>query len=142
VKKSIAAIAGVHSYLFFCWLDGAPTLTAKQLESDMVVYFRGLAEQRGQNNGFKPDPAKVSASYSPDPTGSQSLGGAAASSFKGVVSIYDTHGKIINLNSEVVACVCPGSNHTAAFFGMSLQPRQEAIWKGIDAVRDSFRCSR
>jgi hypothetical protein len=28
------------------------------------------------------------------------------------------------------------------FFGMSLQPRQEAIWKSIDAVRDSFRCSR
>ena len=131
-----------HSYLFFWWLDGTTPLNGKQLESDMVVYFQGLAEQRGQRNGFKPDPAKVSASYSADPVGSQTLGGAPASSFKGVVSIYDTHGKVINLNSEVVTGVCPGSNHTAAFFGMSLQPRQEAIWKSIDAVRDSFRCSR
>src|SRR5579864_4688071 len=81
-----------HSYLFFWWLEGAPALTAKQLESDMVVYFRGLAEERGQNNGFKADLSRVSASYSADPTGSQTLGGAAASSFKGVVSIYDTHG--------------------------------------------------
>jgi hypothetical protein len=38
--------------------------------------------------------------------------------------------------------VCPGSNHTAAFFGISMQPRQEAIWKRIDAIRDSFLCSR
>lgn len=131
-----------HSYLFFWWLGGTAPLTAKQLESDMVVYFQGLAEQRGQRNGFKPDPAKVSARYSADATGSQSLSGAPASSFQGMVSIYDPHGKVINLDSEVVTGVCPGSNHTAVFFGMSMQPRQEAIWKRIDAVRDSFRCSR
>jgi hypothetical protein len=70
------------------------------------------------------------------------LGAAPASSFKGVVSIYDTHGKIITLNSEVVTGVCPGSNHTMAFFGISMQPRQDAIWQRIDAMRDSFRCSR
>jgi len=38
--------------------------------------------------------------------------------------------------------VCPGLNHTVAFFGISMQPRQEAIWQRIDAMRDSFRCSR
>ena len=70
------------------------------------------------------------------------LGAAPASSFKGVVSIYDTHGKIITLNSEVVTGVCLGSNHTMAFFGISMQPRQDAIWRRIDAMRDSFRCSR
>jgi len=131
-----------HSYLFFWWLDGTPTLTAKQLESDMVVYFQGLAEQRGKRNGFQPDASKVAASYSADPAGPQNFGGATASSFKGVVSIYDTHGKVIDLNSEVVTGVCPGSDHTVAFFGMSMQPRQEGIWKSIDTVRDSFRCSR
>jgi len=131
-----------HSYLFFWWLDGTAPITVKQLESDMVVYFRGLAEQRGHNKGFKPDPAKVSANYSADPAGSQTLGEAAASSLKGLVSIYDTHGKIVRLNSEVVTAVCPGSTHTAAFFGMSQQPRTEGIWKSIDAVRDSFRCNR
>jgi hypothetical protein len=131
-----------HTVVYFWWLDGAPPLTARQLESDMVVYFQGLAEQRGQRNGFKPDPAKITASYAADPTGAHTLGAAPASSFKGVVSIYDTHGKIITLNSEVVTGACPGSNHTAAFFGVSVQSRQEAIWKSIDAMRDSFRCSR
>jgi hypothetical protein len=131
-----------HSYLFFWWLDGAPSLSAKQLESDMVTYFRGLAQQRGKNNGFKPDLSKISASYRADPAGAHSLGGADATSFQGVVSIYDTHGKIINLNSEVGTCVCSGSNHTVVFFGMSLEPRQQGIWKAIDGVRDGFRCSR
>lgn len=131
-----------HSYLFFWWLDGTTPLTAKQLESDMVVYFQGLAEQRGQRGGFKPDPTKITASYAADPTGSHTLGAAPASSFQGSVIIYDTHGKLITLNSEVVTGACPGSNHTAAFFGMSMQPRQEEIWKHMDAARDSFRCSR
>jgi hypothetical protein len=44
------------------------------------------------------------------------------------------------LNSEVVAAACPGSNHTALFFGMSLEPRGSEIWKDLDAVRDTFRC--
>ena len=131
-----------HSYVFFWWLKGETTINSKQLESDMVTYFRGLAEQRGKNNGFEPDPSKVSASYSADPAGPSMWGGIAANSFRGTVNIYDTHGKIINLNSEVVTCVCPGSNHIAAFFGMSLQPRQEAIWKAIDGIRDSFLCAR
>jgi len=131
-----------HSYLFFWWLEGTSALTSKELESNMVAYFQGLAEQRGRNNGFRPDLSQISASYSIDPAGKQTFGGAPAISFKGLVTIYDTHGKVINLNSEVVTTVCPGSNHTAAFFGMSQQPRQESIWKHIDAVRDSFRCSR
>jgi hypothetical protein len=89
-----------------------------------------------------PDPSKIAANYSADPAVSQLLGGAAASSFKSVVSIYDTHGKVISLNSEVVATLRPGSNHTTAFFEMSMQRRDEGIWKSIDKVRDSFRCSR
>jgi hypothetical protein len=131
-----------HSYLFFWWLDGTPTLTPKQFASDMLVYFKGLAEQRGRNHNFKPDPSKVTASYDPDPAGPPTLGGAPAGSFKGVVNIYDPRGQIIRLNSEVVTAVCPGSNHTVTFVGMSMQTRPAAIWKTIDTVRDSFRCSR
>ena len=131
-----------HSYLFLWWLEGAVPLNAKQLESDMAPYFQGLAEQRGRNHGFTPDLSQVVASYNSEPSGLHTFGGVAANSFQGVVSIYDPHGKVIKLNSEVVTCVCPASNHTAAFFGMSEEPRSEGIWKQIDAVRDSFRCSR
>jgi hypothetical protein len=37
-----------HSYLFFWWIEGGNAFTARQLESDMLVYFRGLAEERGK----------------------------------------------------------------------------------------------
>jgi hypothetical protein len=131
-----------HSYTFFWWLDGAMTVTAKQLESDMVVYFQGLAAQRGRNHGFKPDPSRISAGYRAAPTGPQTIGGTAASNFQGIVTIYDSRGKLIKLNSEVVAGVCPGAHHTIVFFGMSQQSGQAAIWKHIDAVRDSFHCAR
>ncbi len=130
-----------HSYVFFWWLEGAKEFTAEQIQSDMLVYFRGLAEQRGRNNGFTPDPSRVSASYAADAEGARTLGGAAAKSLHGEVAIYDTHGKVIALHSEVVSAVCPASGHTAAFFGMSGEPPGEGIWKALDAVRDSFRCS-
>lgn len=129
-----------HSYLFFLWLEGAPPLSARQLEADMLVYFRGLAEERSKNYGFTADPSKVTAAYKEEPAASRKFGGAAAREFSGTVSIWDTHGKVITLNSEVVAVVCPGSNHTAMFFGMSLEPRDGEMWKQIDAIRDTFQC--
>jgi hypothetical protein len=131
-----------HSYLFFLWLEGTPALSAKQLESDMLVYFRGLAGERGRNYGFAPDSSKVAASYTEDAGAQRKFGGAAARTFSGTVTLWDTHGKLITLNSEVVAAVCPGSNHTAMFFGMSLEPRDGEMWKQIDLVRDSFHCGR
>jgi len=84
----------------------------------------------------------VSAAYKEDPAASGTFGGAAARAFSGTVSIWDTHGKVITLNSEAVSTVCPGSNHTAMFFGMSLEPRDGEMWKQVDAIRDTFRCSR
>lgn len=131
-----------HSYLFFWWIEGTKEFTAEQLQADMLVYFRGLAEERGKNYGFTPDLSRITAEYRVDPQGPQTFGGSAARTFSGTVTIYDTHGKTINLNSEVVTSACPGAGHAAAFFGMSLQPRIGPIWKKLDAIRDTFRCSR
>jgi PDZ domain len=129
-----------HSYLFFLWLEGTPTISASKLQSDMLVYFRGLAEERGRNYGFTPDLSKISATYKEDSAVSREYGGAPARSFSGTVNIWDTHGKVITLNSEVLASVCSASHHTALFFGMSLEPRNGEIWKQLDAIRDTFRC--
>jgi hypothetical protein len=63
-----------HSYLFFWWLEGTVPRNAKQLEADMVTYFRGIAEQRGRNHGFNPDPSQIVASYNSDPSGVHALG--------------------------------------------------------------------
>jgi PDZ domain-containing protein len=127
-----------HSYIFFLWLEGTPVFDAAKLESDMLTYFRGLAQERGRNFGFTPDVSKVTASYREDTAASQTYGGMKARTFSGAVSIWDTHGKVIRLNSEVAFAQCSG--HTALFFGASLEPRDGPIWKEIDAVRDTFRC--
>lgn len=131
-----------HSYLILWWLEGSNPLTAARLQSDMIAYFRGLAEQRGRNNHFVPDLSKVAAEYSDSDRGPQTFGGAPAKSFNGSVTIYDRHGQVITLNSEVVASVCSAADHTAVFFSMSLAPRPAALWSQLDAVRDGFKCSR
>jgi hypothetical protein len=134
--------AEYHSFLFFLWLDGKHVLSAEQLQSDAVAYFRGIAEERGRNYGFTPDLSKVSAIYTEDRGTSPAFGGAAARAFRGTLNIWDTHGKIITLNSEVLISDCGTSNHTAFFFAQSREPRDGDMWKQLDAIRDTFRCNR
>jgi hypothetical protein len=131
-----------HSFLFFFWVEGSHLLSVDQLQSDVLIYFRGIAEERGRNYGFTPDLDKVSATYREDSTVSPTFGGAPARAFSGTVTIWDTHGKTITLNSEVRISGCGTSDHTAFFFGMSLEPRDGDMWTRIDAIRDTFRCSR
>jgi len=131
-----------HSFLFLFWLEGSHSLSGKQLQSDVLTYFRGIAEERGRNYGFTPDLAKVSATYQEDSAASPTFGGAPARAFSGTVTIWDRHGKIITLNSEVRISDCGTSDHTALFFGMSLEPRDGEMWKQLDAIRDTFRCQR
>ena len=117
-------------------------LSAEQLQSDMLTYFRGLAVERGGNYGFTPDLSKVTATYKEDTGTSHTFGGAAARAFSGILTIYDTHGKVIALNSEVLISGCGRSNNTMVFVGNSLEPRDGEMWKQIDEVRDTFRCHR
>jgi PDZ domain len=131
-----------HSFLFFLWLEGSHLLSAAQLQRDMLAYFRGIAEERGRMYGFVPDVAKVSATYKEDSVRGRSFGGAPAREFSGAVTIWDTHGTIITLNSEVLISGCGTPDHTAFFVGMSREPRDGPMWKKLDAIRDSFRCSR
>jgi hypothetical protein len=130
-----------HSYLFFWWLDGKQQITAAELESDMVIYFRGLAQQRGRNNNFQPDLSQIAARYSTSKDGPPSLGGAPATSFGGMVSLYDRHGSLISLHSEVTRSFS-ADGHTAVLFLMSKEPRPSAFWSQLDTIRDGFRYRR
>jgi hypothetical protein len=118
-----------HSYLFFLWLEGTHLLSAEQLKENMLTYFRGLAEERGRNYRFTPDLSKVAASYKEDSGTFRTFGGASAKVLSGTVTIWDTHGKVITLNSEVLISTCGTPDHTAFFFGMSLEPRDAGMWK-------------
>ena len=132
-----------HSYLFFMSLEGAPITTAEKLQADILTYFRGLAEERAGTYKFTPDLSKVAVTYQQDSAVPQRFAGTSARAFSGTAAIYDTHGKIITLNSEVVMLSgCGNSNNTVFFFGMSLEPRDGPMWKELDAIRDTFRCRR
>jgi hypothetical protein len=131
-----------HSFLFFFWVEGSHLLSAEQLQSGAVTYFRGIAEERGKNYGFTPDLDKVSATYHEDSAAAPTFGGARAKAFSGTLTIWDTHGKTITLNSEVRISRCGTTDHTAFFFAQSLEPRDGEMWQRIDAIRDTFRCTR
>lgn len=128
-----------HSYLILWWLDGKTELSATQLQTEMVTYFQGLANQRGHNNHFTPDLSRVMAEYAASGTGPASFGGAAATNFSGQVTLYDRHGSLITLHSEVTVSQC-SPDHTAVFFEMSKEPRPAALWRQLDGVRDGFAC--
>jgi hypothetical protein len=130
-----------HSFVFFLWIEGTHRMTAVQLQSDAVAYFRGIAEERGRNYDFTPDVSKVSATYKQD-SATSTLGSAPARAFSGTLTIYDTHGKVITLNSEVRISTCGTPDHTVLFFAQSLEPRDGEIWKQLDAIRDTYRCTR
>lgn len=127
-----------HSFLFFLWVDGDKMLDATQLQSDVLSYFLGISEERGKNYHFTPDLSKVAAKYTEDAP--STFAGSPARAFSGAVTIWDTHGKVITLNSEVRIARC--GEHTAFFFAQSLEPRDGAMWKRLDAVRDTFQCRR
>jgi hypothetical protein len=131
-----------HSFLFFLWLDGTRIMSAEQLQSDAVAYFRGIATERGRNNDFTPDLSNVTAVYKEYSGGSRTFGGATARAFSGTLNIYDTHGKVIHLISEVLISTCGTPDHTVLFFGQSLEPRDGDMWKKIDAIRDTFQCGK
>jgi hypothetical protein len=75
-------------------------------------------------------------------TGPQAFGGAAAKNFAGTVTLYDRHGAVITLHSEVATSFCAAAGDTAVFFSMSKEARPAALWKHLDAVRDGFRCAK
>jgi PDZ domain-containing protein len=130
-----------HSYVIFMSLEGKQVLSAEQLQSDMLTWFRGLAVERGGTYKFTPDLSKVSVTYKEDSAPPRTIGGTATRAFNGTETIYDTHGKIITLNSKVrMISGCGTSNNTVFFFEMSLEPRDGDMWKQLDAIRDTFRC--
>jgi len=130
-----------HSYFFLWWLDGNQQITAEGLETDLVTYFSGLAEQRGRNNNFKPDLSKIGARYARSAGGRSHFGGQPATTFGGMVTLFGRRGDVLSLRSEVTSAYCP-DGRTAVFFAMAKEPRPSLLWSQLDAVRDSFRCQR
>ncbi len=121
------------SYLFFWWLAGKPSFTARQLQADLVTYYRGLSDGFAKQGKFQADLNKVTATTADTPV--EGL-------YRGTVTTYDFAGKLITLRTEVVVHPCLESDNTVVFFSLSPQPFDASIWGQMKAIRDSFRCAR
>jgi hypothetical protein len=127
-----------HSYAFVWWLEGKQEISAERLQSDLLTFYKGISGQRGRTRNFKPDLDKVSVSWMPD--GPK----AGVQSFHGDAIFYNPAGELITLHGEASLQYCAGANRTAGVFILSPQPRDTgaAIWKDLEAIRDSFHCQR
>ncbi len=121
------------SYLFLWWVNDKPPFDARQLQSDLVKYYRGLSDGFGKQGHFTPDLGKVSATVS---------AAEEENSYRGTVTTYEYTGKVITLRLRVTVHPCSESDHTVVFFDLSPQPYDAPIWEEMKGIRDTFRCAR
>jgi hypothetical protein len=139
------AAATYHGVVWVWWLDGSPAFDAGSLRSLLVEYFRGLSLERAANGRFNPDLDRVTATLAPAAAaapGAAKAARSAATAYRGEVVTYDREGDLITLQVDVEEPKCPGDHRTALLFRLAPRPREDAIWKDLQAVTGSFRCRR
>ncbi|MCK6448727.1 MAG: hypothetical protein L6Q99_20225 [Planctomycetes bacterium] len=132
-----AAREDFWTYAFVWWLEGDVAFDASTLNADLATYFEGLsAAVEGPN--FDAERAQVVAALEP-----ATSSGAERAKWRGTVSSYDafvTHARI-DLRVEVEVFRCETRARTVAFFLISPQPAEHAVWKQLAEVRAAFACS-
>jgi hypothetical protein len=135
------ASAQYHTYAFVWWLDGKPALSIDRLKSDLMEYFRGLSVERGQNNHFKPDLAKVGVKLQSGPLDEKTSRMAGVQHMHGDIFFYNAEGEVITLHHDIAIRPCDAANHMAAVLILSPSSDPE-VWKDLRVLQDSFKCSR
>jgi len=130
------AAPNYHSYAFVWWLEGRQEISAERLQADLLVYYKGISEERGRTRKFAPDLSRVSVTWVSD--GQE--GGMHA--FRGDATFYNPAGELLTLHGEASLIFCTNANRTAGVFILSPQEPGAAIWKDLRAIRESFRCER
>ena len=103
--------------------------------------FKRIGGTARPKDTFKPELSQIKAQYLSWSTGPSSFGGEAGTNFRGVVTLYDRHGKVISLYSQVSASYYD-DGHMAVFFAMSKEARPSVLWSQLDAIRDGFQYRR
>jgi len=123
------------TYVFFWWIEGDVNLGQQQLEQDLDNYYRGLSRAVGGRK-FKIETSKVASSVTAvvqknldDPI------------FTGTLNTYDAFatGKLLKLNLEISRRHFAKLNRTFYFFAVSPKPRNEPVWKQMQAIGSSFK---
>jgi hypothetical protein len=131
------------TYTFFWWLDGEPIITPEQLERDLVNYFQGLTSAVGKSKGKEYDLSKVRAKVTPLAESETKLP-YKTKYYQAVVDTYDPFASqnLLTLNMEISLWDCDVSKNRVAFFSVSPKAKDQAVWKAMQDIRDSFRCAK
>ncbi len=132
------ALPDYFSYLYVWWINGKPEVTAKQLETDLAAYYRGLSEGFAQEGKFSFDASRIGATLA-EP---QQPVLRQQKLYRGDVTTYTNEGKAITMHVDAVVMPCRDSNNTAVLFTLSPQPRTADVWARMDKIKETFSCTR
>ena len=130
------------TYTFFWWIK-EQNITPEQLEKDLVNYFQGLTSAVGKSKGQDYDLSKVKAKVIPLAENKTKLP-YKTKNYQAVVDTYDAFASknLLTLNMEITIFNCADAKRTISFFCVSPKSKNEAIWKQMQEIRDSFNCNK
>lgn len=124
------------TYAFVWWLEGDPPLDAASLSRDLELYFEGLSR------AVESDPSVAAAAHEVEGALRAERDAAGHRRYRGRFDIYDafaTHARV-SVHVEVAVLRCEAADRDVAFFLVSSQPREHALWTALERLRASFSC--
>ncbi len=125
------------SYAFLWYLDDKIKINAKEIESNLQIYYTGLINANGSAISSE-TVIPVVTSFIKTKKESGDL-----NTFVGTIKMLDYMGnKPILLNCKVHQKVCFGENKTLLFYELSPQPLSHTIWQSLDKLWLDFKCKK
>ena len=125
------------TYSFVWWFPAAAEIEPEQIERDLIVYFRGLAEAVAKDKNLDVDRNIFDSRL--EVVGSN----VSEFDFEGTADAFDafTTGQSVHLNIRVKVVLCALQGHYAIVFELSPQPTSHEVWQTLGQIRDDFRCT-
>ncbi len=134
------------TYAFFWWLDGKQEFDEAALKRDLELYYRGLTRSVGSSRGFKFDLNRVTAEVTPVKAGEASgttktKGDYRRPRYTVKLRTYDVFatGKELELRGEISLRYFKDLKRTWVWINVSPMKSDDAVWKSLRAIRDSFK---
>ena len=126
------------SYVFLWYLDGTQKFDSKVIGKNLLAYYTGLINVNIDKT--KIDTTKIPAVKVLVKTKTTQKGDLKT--FEGTVNMFDyMTQKPIKLNLLIHVKSCPG-NKTFVFHEVSPMPYSNEVWKSLDQLWSSFKCSK
>lgn len=133
--------ATYFTYVFFWYLEGDQTITAKNLEQNLTLYFRGLCKEVGEAKKLTIDTNQIKAKVTKHNTSDLFLDSKYNEHFDAQITIFDSFnkGEKVELNSDIA--VSKTQKNTVLFFCVSPKPYNDSskIWFQMYDIRNSLK---